>query len=59
VIRAEQYIKYFHTKLSDHQLGDFEIYLDDLGGNISLKNWQIHPSVDAIRILLCDIYSHS
>jgi len=58
VIRAEQYIKYFNKKLRDHQLGDLEVYLDELGGNISLKDWQIRQSVDAIRILLCDIYSH-
>ena len=58
VIRSEQYLRSVERRLLDHQLSDLQSWLKELGGKISLKDWQIRQAVDAIRILLCEIAKH-
>lgn len=57
VIHAEQYIKFFLRNYAFIGFRNPGIYLEELGGNISLKDWQIWQSVDARRIMLCEVSS--
>ncbi len=52
VIRAEQYLKaYPGKKLAQHSAPDVNGYLEKLGRNEGLKDWQFRQAVDAIRNL--------
>ncbi len=52
VLRAEQYLKAFpDKKLALHTAGDINAYLEHMGRNTDLKEWQLRQTVDAIRNL--------
>ena len=51
----EDYIKYYpDDKLKQHTAKNVYDYLDMLGRNIRLENWQYCQAVDAIQILFCE-----
>lgn len=56
VRRAEQYIAaYKDERLASHRPEHIVRYLENLGRNGRLQPWQFSQSVDAIRILFCEL----
>jgi predicted phosphoadenosine phosphosulfate sulfurtransferase len=56
VKRVEQYIRYYpDERLRSHSSRHIEQYFMDLGRDGRLADWQIRQTVDAIRILFCDL----
>jgi hypothetical protein len=56
VKRVEQYIRHYpDVRLRSHSSRHIEQYFTDLGRDGRLADWQIRQTVDAIRILFCDL----
>jgi len=56
VKRVEEFIKFHpNTTLNQHDNKSVESYLDKLGRNPRLEDWQFKQAVDALRILFVDL----
>ena len=56
VKRAEEYIKaHSELRLAQHSASHVESYLQDLGRDCRLTDWQFKQTVDALRILFVDM----
>jgi len=56
VKHVENYIdKHKNHKLKTHTKVDMEQYLEELGRNKNIKDWQFSQNVDALRILFSDL----
>lgn len=56
VRHAEQYIDaHKDIRLSTHTESDLDLYLDEIGRNTRLKDWQFRQVIDALKILFLDM----
>lgn len=56
VKRAEQYIKYYpEERLRSHSAQHVVGFFTEIGRDGSLADWQVRQTVDAIRILFCEM----